>query len=66
MNDRLQERLDAARWDLQFAQMALHVRRKYGGASCGPGTPDYLRAVQRFYAALDRAWEAQCMASASY
>lgn len=66
MYQHLQDRLVAARRDLQFAQLALHARRKYGGASCGPGTPDYLRAVQRFYAALDRAWEAQCMAQASY
>ena len=62
MTKTAQERLDDARWELLFAQRAIRAR---AASQALTGTFDYHCTVQRFYAALDRVWEAQCMAQAS-
>lgn len=61
MNDRLQQNLEAARTHLLNAQWDLALIR----ISHYP--PIWLRAAEsKVCRAIDRAWEAQCMASGSY
>jgi hypothetical protein len=53
--NRLQYNLMTARESLQYAQAMLRIARKSNDAP--------LVAERLFLAALDRAWEAQCMAN---
>ena len=59
MNDRLKANLAKARAELLNAQMLLHRLRQLG---CEPSGTLIPTATARLYRALDRAWEAQCMA----
>jgi hypothetical protein len=54
-------RLDKARESLRTCQIILHAIRGLGITGSR-----YDIAVMQLYAALDRAWEAQCMARGSY
>jgi hypothetical protein len=70
MNTRLQQNLASARFDLAAAQLML-AKVRCGeeiitGLKLGdPRSPIFLTeetAIKTVYRALDRAWEAQCMA----
>lgn len=64
MNERLQQNLNAARYHLVLMRERLAARRRLTVLN----SIDRLLmdgAVADFYGALDRAWEAQCMAEGS-
>ncbi len=57
MNDSLRKNLERARIELRIAQDLIAIGRCLGGESDSARTS--------FYRALDRLWEAQCMAGGS-
>jgi hypothetical protein len=62
---RLEEQLQEARSRLQGCQRLIQAIRQRPELWTDPEAM-HACAVQGFYAALDRAWEAQCMAQGSY